>query len=162
MTATAPPSFLWTPEASPLTLQPTSLPIGSNPPLQQPFPLYFQLHTQGYVPKTHVFILPSFCSQTSPPPPSPSNAPDFRSCPLSYGSHHLFAYWVPRQAGRPAASLTLTRTRTTSRSSSSAAAAAWAPPTGEGAAEQAKSKAEEGVAIPPVSVPVTANSCPLP
>lgn len=112
-----------------------------------PFPS-ISLYTQVCVPKTNVFILPSFCSQTSAP--SPSNAPNFRSCPLSYDSHHLFIHWVPGQAGPPAASLTLTRTRTTSRSSSSAAAAAWAPPTGGGAAEPAMSEAGEVVAIPPL------------
>lgn len=84
-------------------------------------------------------------------PQSPSHAPNFRSDTLSYDSNGLFVHRVPRQAGRPVTSLTLTRTRTTSRSSSSTAAAAGAPPTGEGAAEHAKSEAAEVVAIPPLS-----------
>lgn len=56
MMATAPPSFLWTPEAPPVTLQPTFLPVGSSHPLHWPLPSH-QFHTQQHVPKTHAFIL---------------------------------------------------------------------------------------------------------
>lgn len=67
----------------------------SNPPTNlstrrlHPFtpaalPLYFQLHTQGYVHKTHVFILPSFCSQTSPPSPSIQVLPSILWQPPSF------------------------------------------------------------------------------
>lgn len=122
--------------APPVTLQPTSVPVGSTHPFHWPLILYNSIpKTSPQDPHLH-----SINSALQPRPQSPGHAPNFRSDPLSYDS------WVPRQA-----SLTLTRTRTTSRSSSSTAAAVWAAPTGEGAAEHAKSEAAEVVAIPPLS-----------
>lgn len=147
MTATAPPSlFLWTPEAPPVTLQPTPLSVGSSHPLHWPLPLSPVPHptTCPQDPRLHSPIN----SVLQPRPQFPSHAPNLRSDALAYDSYGLFVHWVPRQAGRPVTGLTLTRTRTTSRSSSSTAAAAWAPPAGGGAAE---SEAAGVVAIPPLS-----------
>lgn len=135
-----------------------STPLAPSPLLPVPHPIICPQD-----PCLHSPLMPH--SPGAPRTRSLRMAPNFRSGALSYENHSLFVHWVPRQASRPAASLTLTRTRTTSRSSSSAAAAAWAPPTGEGVAEHPKSEAAEVVAIPPlaaVSVRVTTDSCPYP